>query len=281
MISSVFHNHSGLAYSRPSPSIAPAAPAGNNADPASKNSTSEARLRAAAINAATPGASETEGTSTPGAQTANTAGPGAPGEAPASDQANNTPSTAANQDDDTNEQGLTEAEQREVQELRERDREVRAHEQAHLAAAGQYARGGIQYTYERGPDSRMYAVGGQVSVDTSKVPGDPEATLRKAETLRRAALAPAEPSSQDRSVAAEMTRMAADARQDMAEASREDAQQTAEDVAKRGADAEEPGAGAEPLSCPSCGGRHSAQAHDGMVAYTAPSRTTAGSVATV
>ncbi|MEM8547041.1 MAG: putative metalloprotease CJM1_0395 family protein [Pseudomonadota bacterium] len=108
--------------------------------------------------------------------------------------------------------GLSSAEQQKVDALQERDQEVRAHEQAHLAAAGRYAKGGIQYTFARGPDGRMYAIGGSVSVDTSEIPGDPEATLLKAQVLRRAALAPAEPSQQDRAVAAEMTRMAAEAR---------------------------------------------------------------------
>lgn len=111
--------------------------------------------------------------------------------------------------------GLSNAEQQEVDALQERDREVRAHEQAHLSAAGRYATGGIQYTFARGPDGRMYAIGGSVSVDTSEIPGDPEATLLKAQVLRRAALAPAEPSQQDRAVAAEMTRIAAEARQEI------------------------------------------------------------------
>lgn len=71
---------------------------------------------------------------------------------------------------------------------------MRAHEHAHLAAAGSYARGGIQYEYERGPDSRSYAIGGEVDIDTSSVPNDPEATIQKAQAVRRAALAPADPS---------------------------------------------------------------------------------------
>ncbi|MEM7207358.1 MAG: putative metalloprotease CJM1_0395 family protein [Pseudomonadota bacterium] len=102
-----------------------------------------------------------------------------------------------------------------VQELKQRDREVRAHEQAHLVAAGPHARGGPFYDYQKGPDGRNYAVGGHVNIDTAAVPGDPEATLRKAETIRRAALAPAEPSSQDRQVAAQATSMAAEARQEI------------------------------------------------------------------
>lgn len=88
-----------------------------------------------------------------------------------------------------------------IRELAARDREVRAHEQAHQAVGGQYA-GGMSLTFERGPDGKRYAVAGEVPIDISPVPGNPEATLIKAEQVRRAALAPAEPSAQDRAVAA-------------------------------------------------------------------------------
>ena len=99
---------------------------------------------------------------------------------------------------------------------------MRAHEQAHVAAAGPYARGGPKYEYERGPDSRRYAVGGEVSIDTSPVSRDPEATIQKAQVVKRAALAPAEPSGQDRQVAAEASRMEAEARREIAKRDREE-----------------------------------------------------------
>ena len=110
---------------------------------------------------------------------------------------------------------LSQEEQRQVEQLQTRDREVHQHEQAHLAAAGGYARGGASYEYETGPDGKRYAVGGEVSIDTSKVSGDPEATIRKAQIVHRAALAPAEPSSQDRSIASQAKRMEMAARQDL------------------------------------------------------------------
>lgn len=106
-------------------------------------------------------------------------------------------------------------EQQEVQELKLRDREVRSHEQAHLSAAGQYARGGARFTYQSGPDGKQYAVGGEVSIDAS--PGaTPEETLRKAQIVRRAALAPAEPSGTDRRVAAQASQMESRARAELA-----------------------------------------------------------------
>lgn len=100
-------------------------------------------------------------------------------------------------------------EQAVVRKLQARDRAVRAHEQAHLSAAGGLARGGPTYTYQRGPDGHMYAVGGEVSLDTSPIPGDPAATLAKARQIQAAANAPADPSPQDRSVAAAAAQMAA------------------------------------------------------------------------
>ena len=97
---------------------------------------------------------------------------------------------------------LTEEERDQVKELQIRDREVRTHEQAHIAAAGPYARGGPRYEYQTGPDNRRYAVGGEVSIDTSPVRNDPEATIKKMDKVRQAALAPREPSPQDRAIAA-------------------------------------------------------------------------------
>ena len=108
-------------------------------------------------------------------------------------------------------------EKRKLEELRARDREVRTHEAAHKAAAGNLARGGAQFEFETGPDGRRYAVGGEVSIDTSKVSGDPQATISRAQTIRRAANAPAQPSGQDRAVAAQASRMEAEARQELTE----------------------------------------------------------------
>jgi len=103
-------------------------------------------------------------------------------------------------------------EQRMVTQLQQRDREVHAHEAAHLAAAGSLAMGGANFSYQTGPDGRRYATGGEVQIDVSAVPGDPQATLAKSEQIRRAAMAPAQPSAQDVSVAANAGRMSAEAR---------------------------------------------------------------------
>lgn len=126
---------------------------------------------------------------------------------------------------------LSEEEEKAVRELKARDQEVRAHEAAHAAAGGQYA-GAPTYTYTQGPDGRRYATGGEVSIDLS--PGrTPEETARKADQIRAAALAPADPSGQDRAVAAAAAKMKIEAQ---AEGAR---QQQEEQEAKRAEAAED------------------------------------------
>ncbi len=111
----------------------------------------------------------------------------------------------------SNTKGLTEKELRIIADLKAIDTKVRRHEMAHIAAGGQYITSGAHYQYKKGPDGNTYAVAGDVSIDTSPVPGDPEATIRKMHKVQRAALAPAEPSSQDKKVAAESSFIAAKA----------------------------------------------------------------------
>lgn len=125
---------------------------------------------------------------------------------------------------------LTRDEQAQVRELAARDREVRAHEQAHRAAAGPYA-SGASFTYTTGPDGRRYATDGSVSIDASPVANDPRGTIRKAQIVQRAATAPAEPSAQDLRVAAEAAAMLAKARQDLASES-DDSEPDANDPAR-------------------------------------------------
>ncbi len=120
-------------------------------------------------------------------------------------------------------QELTDAEKKEVTELKQRDQEVRQHEQAHVAAAGRYAQGGPQYEFTTGPDGRQYATGGHVNIDVSPA-ATPEATIQKAQVIRRAALAPAEPSGQDRAVAAQAGQLESEARRELQEARQEEAQ---------------------------------------------------------
>ena len=87
-----------------------------------------------------------------------------------------------------------------IRELQSRDREVRSHEAAHQAAGGALT-GGASYTYQTGPDGKRYAIGGEVSVALS-TSDDPRETIARMAQVRASALAPADPSSQDRAVAA-------------------------------------------------------------------------------
>ena len=105
---------------------------------------------------------------------------------------------------------MSRAEEMQLAQLRRVDTEVRAHELAHLAAAGAYARGGMSFQYQQGADGQKYAVGGEVSIDTSRE-ADPAKTISKMQVVRSAALAPASPSSQDRQVAAMATKTIGDA----------------------------------------------------------------------
>jgi hypothetical protein len=103
-----------------------------------------------------------------------------------------------------------------IDKLKARDLEVRQHELAHMAAAGGLATSGASYTYQRGPNGVSYAIGGEVSIDTS--PGaTPEETIQRARTIAAAALAPAEPSGPDRAVAAQAQQMEAQARAELAQ----------------------------------------------------------------
>ncbi|WP_166369282.1 putative metalloprotease CJM1_0395 family protein [Psychromonas sp. SA13A] len=108
-----------------------------------------------------------------------------------------------------------------ISSLKTRHNEVNIHEQAHAAVGGQYA-SSPSYSYQTGPDGVKYAVSGEVSIDTSAIEGDPEATLKKAQQVKAAALAPAQPSAQDIKVAAEADQMATQARSEISAANRPD-----------------------------------------------------------
>jgi hypothetical protein len=123
---------------------------------------------------------------------------------------------AAKETEPKAEKALSDDEKKQVKELKQRDQDVRRHEQQHIASAGGYA-GGANFEYEAGPDGRSYAVGGHVSIDSSPVSGNAQATLAKAEIVQRAALAPADPSGQDRAVASAAAQMAMEARQELTE----------------------------------------------------------------
>ncbi|MBB4265350.1 putative metalloprotease CJM1_0395 family protein [Roseospira visakhapatnamensis] len=107
---------------------------------------------------------------------------------------------------------LTPEELAEVRRLQAIDRQVRAHEAAHKAA-GAGVTGPATFTYVTGPDGRQYAVAGEVAITVNASPANPEQAVEQLEQVKRAALAPADPSPADRAAAA-----AADAALTQAEA---------------------------------------------------------------
>ncbi len=106
------------------------------------------------------------------------------------------------------------AEQQKIQQLKARDSEVKAHEQAHASVGGSYA-GAPSYSYQQGPDGKRYAVGGEVQIDIAPIANDAKATITKMQQVQAAALAPAQPSSADLSIAAKAAQQAQQARAEL------------------------------------------------------------------
>lgn len=123
---------------------------------------------------------------------------------------------AGGEEERQGEQGLTPAEQRRVAELKRIDAEVRAHEQAHVNVGRELITSGPNYTYTYGPDGKQYAISGEVSIDTSPEP-HAQANIDKGQRIQDTALAPTDPSPQDRSVAATGRRLEAQGRSDLRE----------------------------------------------------------------
>lgn len=105
-------------------------------------------------------------------------------------------------------------ERRLVQDLQSRDTEVRAHEAAHQGAGGGMT-GGASYTYQQGPDGRMYAIGGEVSISIQSG-STPQEAVRNAQQAIAAAMAPSDPSGQDFAVASSAMVMLMKAQQQLA-----------------------------------------------------------------
>ncbi|MBA4384626.1 MAG: hypothetical protein C0410_07810 [Anaerolinea sp.] len=110
---------------------------------------------------------------------------------------------------------LSSEELKQISDLKSRDQEVRSHELAHVMVGGNLVRKGANYQYQTGPDGQRYAVGGEVSIDSSSVDGDPTATINKMEHVKRTAMAPADPSAADRAVASSAAQIEAAARMEL------------------------------------------------------------------
>lgn len=104
--------------------------------------------------------------------------------------------------------------QSEVQKYKAIEEKVKTHEMAHMSAGGGLA-GSVSYQYTTGPDGKRYIVGGEVPI-TIKTGKTPQETMMLMERVKGAALAPADPSSADRSVAAKAAAIAMQAGQELA-----------------------------------------------------------------
>ncbi|WLR52948.1 putative metalloprotease CJM1_0395 family protein [Bacillus tianshenii] len=99
-----------------------------------------------------------------------------------------------------------------IQQLKQNEQKVKAHEQAHMSAGGGLA-GGVSFEYTQGPDGKKYIVGGEVPIQIAKGK-TPEQTVQNMEQVKRAALAPANPSPQDHRVAAKASMLQMKAQQE-------------------------------------------------------------------
>lgn len=109
---------------------------------------------------------------------------------------------------------LTNEERAYLSELRGIDSKVRAHEAAHQS--GPAAAGGANFSYTKGPDGVMYAIGGEVpvSIETGSTPQE---SITNLQGVIATALAPADPSPQDLSIASRARVMMMQAQQELSQ----------------------------------------------------------------
>lgn len=106
--------------------------------------------------------------------------------------------------------------QAQIAKLKQTEEKVKAHEAAHKAVGGNLA-SSASYSYTRGPDGQSYITGGEVQIDMSDG-RTPQETISRMQQVIRAALAPADPSGQDRAVAAAAASRMTEAQQEKLQA---------------------------------------------------------------
>ncbi len=120
----------------------------------------------------------------------------------------------SSQQKDENSTELTTQEKAELTKLKAIDSKVRAHETAHQS--GPAASGGASLTYAKGPDGVMYAVAGEVPVRIT-TGSTPQETITNMQGVIATALAPADPSPQDLSIASKARIILMQAQQEFAQ----------------------------------------------------------------
>lgn len=88
--------------------------------------------------------------------------------------------------------------ERVLEKFKSKDAEVKQHEESHTANG--VAKSTIKYNYQTGPDGKLYAVGGEVKLDTS-LPSDEKQAIDKLEKLASASSAPSQLSAADSQIA--------------------------------------------------------------------------------
>lgn len=88
--------------------------------------------------------------------------------------------------------------QRVLNKFKNKDSEVKTHEQTH--ASGATTTSAINYNYQVGPDGKLYAIGGSVRFDTS-IPKDPQSAKVKMDQLQSASSSVSSLSGADASIA--------------------------------------------------------------------------------
>lgn len=111
-----------------------------------------------------------------------------------------TEKTGKNEKSEKSTQEVSDEDKSAISRLKMVENEVIAHEQAHKSAGGSIA-GAASYSYSIGPDGKRYITGGEVSLRTPAT-DDKEQKVNLLNRVKQAALAPAQPSSQDIRVAA-------------------------------------------------------------------------------
>jgi len=109
---------------------------------------------------------------------------------------------------------LSNEEKAQLSELKAADSRVKAHEAAHQS--GPAASGGASFTYKKGPDGVMYAVGGEVPVRI-ETGSTPQESIMNLQGVIATALAPADPSPQDISIASKARVMLMKAQQELSQ----------------------------------------------------------------
>ncbi len=107
-----------------------------------------------------------------------------------------------------------------LQRIKNIDRNVRLHENSHASADGVQTIGTARYKYAEGPDGKLYAVGGEVTVAVQSS-GKPEDNLRAARALRSSALSSDNPSPADFAAAADAGQIEIEALSQMAKRAKE------------------------------------------------------------